>query len=191
MSGSGLDGLIHRFPIGRHVQGEVRAPLMPRGDTAVGALVELDGLPVGFVDGEHLPRRLDRWPQAGTTTGFEILRHDVRRSGRLQIRLWPLEASFRNPEATHWGHSEEQWQRIKERCPVGTNVIGTVTSTALPHRWFTVTFDGTRTRVTCLDDPPALGSELRLRVVELLEATHRVILVRIDGGREEPVRQGR
>ncbi|WP_282206737.1 hypothetical protein [Kitasatospora fiedleri] len=39
--------------------------------------MELDGLPVGFVDSEQLPRRFDRWPQAGTTTGFEILRHSA------------------------------------------------------------------------------------------------------------------
>ncbi|MEV7217974.1 hypothetical protein AB0O31_33375 [Kitasatospora cineracea] len=176
MSDNDPDGLIRRFPIGKHVPGRVRNHLMPRGDTAAGALVELEGLPVGFVDAEHLPRGRAQWPRPGTTTGFEILRHDVRRPARLQIRLWPLETAFRNPASTHWGHPDEQWQQIKQRHPVGTHVTGTVTSTHHPNRWLTVTFDGTRSRVTYLGAPPPLGSTLHLRVVALSEATHRIIL---------------
>ncbi|MEU5383783.1 hypothetical protein [Kitasatospora cineracea] len=176
MSDNDTDGLIRRFPIGKHVLGEIRNHLMPRGDTAVGAVVELEGLPVGFVDAGHLPRGPDQWPRPGTTTGFEILRHDVHRSDRLQIRLWPLETAFRNPASTHWGHPEEQWRQIKERHPVGTNVTGTVTSTHRPNRWLTVTFDGTWSRVTCLGTPPPPGATLHLRVIALSEATHRIIL---------------
>ncbi|MFI1523737.1 hypothetical protein [Kitasatospora cineracea] len=176
MSDNDTDGLIRRFPIGKHVLGEIRNHLMPRGDPAVGAVVELEGLPVGFVDAGHLPRGLDQWPRPGTTTGFEILRHDVHRSDRLQIRLWPLETAFRNPASTHWGHPEEQWRQIKERHPVGTNVTGTVTSTHRPNRCLTVTFDGTWSRVTCLGTPPPPGATLHLRVIALSEATHRIIL---------------
>lgn len=139
-------------------------------------VVELDGLPVGFVDSEHLPRHRDQWPALGSSTSFEVLRHDVRRSGRLQVRLWPLEPLFRNPRSAHWGHPDEPWSRIKARHPVDSTVTATVTSVRPANRWYTVAFNETTTRVTCLGKPPSPGTTQHYRVTKLLDTTHRIIL---------------
>ncbi|MFJ9692584.1 hypothetical protein [Kitasatospora sp. NPDC101183] len=180
--GGDVDGLVRRFPLGGLVRGRVRDHLVLPGRAAAGVRVDLGGLPVGFVDAGHLPREAQRWPRPGARTGFEVLRHDVRRSGRLQIRLLPLEADFRGPLSAHRAHDDDQWRRIGERHPVGSQVTGTVTSVRPCHRWFTVAFDGTWGRVTCPGDPPAVGEVLRLRVARLPGATRRVVLVRTDGG---------
>ncbi|WP_089918421.1 hypothetical protein [Lentzea albida] len=63
--------------------------LVPRPG-AIGVFVDL-GLPFGgFVDVLRLPREVERWPQVGTVTTFEVVWFDDRQ----QIRLKPLDPAY-------------------------------------------------------------------------------------------------
>jgi len=59
-------------------------------------------------------------------------------------------------------------------------VTATVTSTHHDNRWYTVAFDETTTRVTCLGEPPSPDAAHHYRVTRLLDTTHRIILTPLD-----------
>jgi ribosomal protein S1 len=172
------DAALQRFPLGGQVTGMVVAvPVRAR----VGVFVDLGDGGRGFVGAEHLPDDPEQWPRVGTETAFEILRHDFSRHRRTcQVRLWPLESRFRRAGPVAGAFTVEEWQRARDRYPMGTVVTATVSSTAPAHCCYWIQFGAGRGSVTSAAELPQVGSAHRYVVVGVLETTRRLILALAD-----------
>lgn len=155
------------YPVGEHVVGTVTK--IPRPG-AIGLFVDLDQPPTGFVDVLHLPRSVDQWPAIGTVTEFEILQHR-----RGQVRLWPLDAAFRSSTA-RVPMTEPEWQDLKNRHPVGSEVTAEVIHVFPANREYVVTVDGVWCGLPWTEPPPTVGTTARLVVDRHLDATRRILL---------------
>lgn len=164
-----LDAARLRYPDGDHVTGTVTH--VPRPGT-IGLFVDLGEPPTGFVDVLHLPRSAAQWPAVGTVTDFEVLQHRHR-----QIRLWPLDPTYRSTTATLW-RSTPEWQAVKHKYPIGTEVTAEITELFPSNREYVVTFDGIWAVLVWTGTPPVLGTTADFVVTRHLDTTHRVLLRR-------------
>lgn len=164
-----LDIARQRYPVGDHVTGTVT--LIPR-PVLIGLFVDLGQPPIGFVDLVHLKRSVDQWPGVGTVMDFEVLQHRNQ-----QVRLWPLDEAFRWSTASFW-RSEPEWQAVRHRYPVGSEVIAEITDLFPANREYAVIFDGVWSVLPWTGRPPVVGAHGRFVVDRHLDATHRVLLRR-------------
>lgn len=155
------------YPIGEHVIGTITK--IPRPG-ATGLFVDLGQPPTGFVDVLDLPRSADQWPIIGTVTEFEILQHR-----RGQVRLWPLDAAFRSDTAIS-PMTEAEWQDLKNRHPLESEVAAEVTHVFPADREYVVTVEGVWCGLPWTGAPPAVGTIARFVVDRHLDATRRILL---------------
>ncbi|MGM7648878.1 hypothetical protein ACSVDM_28545 [Nocardia sp. JW2] len=164
----GLDAARRTYPVGDRVTGVVT--LIPRPG-AIGLFVDLGWPPTGFVDVLNLPESVDHWPTVGTVTEFEVLQHTHR-----QVRLWPLDATFRPSTAARWTMSEREWHAVKRRHPVGSEVTAEITHVFSSNREYVVEFDGVWSALPWTGEPPIAGTTAGFVVDRHLDETHRILL---------------
>ncbi|MFI5615351.1 hypothetical protein [Amycolatopsis sp. NPDC051903] len=94
-----------------------------------------------------------------------------------QVRLWPLDDAFRSDTADFW-RSEPEWQAVKHRYPVGSEVIAEITEVFTSNREYVVRFGGVWSVLEWTGTPPVVGANARFVVDRHLDATRRVLLRR-------------
>jgi hypothetical protein len=158
-----------RFPLGDHVTGRVTHIPKPG---AIGLFVDLGEPPEGFVDVIILPRSPEQWPPVGTVTAFEVIQH---RAG--QVRLWPVDSSFRDTEHRHYCRTEQQWLAAKTRYPVDARVTAAVTA-VYANGECGVSFDDQHGLLEWEGAPPHVGGSADFVVSRHLEAIRVLLLQR-------------
>lgn len=167
-----LDVARTRLPVGEHVTGRVFRIPKPG---AIGLFVDLGQEPGGFVDVSWLPYEPGEWPPVGTVTTFEVLQHTPR-----QVRLFPLDDRFRRPARLPAERTREQWQLVKDRFPVGSVVIATVTDVFQYNRECIVRFEDCWSVLEWTGDAPRVGTAGGYTVTRHLDHTRRILLTPMD-----------
>ncbi|MGW4482946.1 hypothetical protein ACWEOE_03815 [Amycolatopsis sp. NPDC004368] len=71
---------------------------------------------------------------------------------------------------------EPEWQAVKHRHPVGSEVIAEITDVFTANREYGVRFDGVWSVLEWAGSPPVVGANARFVVYRHLDATRRVLL---------------
>ncbi|WP_433114699.1 hypothetical protein [Micromonospora sp. CA-246542] len=167
-----LDVARRRLPVGEHVTGQVVH--IPRPG-AIGLLVDLGQDVEGFVDVLVLPHDPAEWPSVGAVLTFEVLQH---RPG--QVRLFPLDASFRSRTYLPTNLSPEEWLALKMRFPTGSAVTATVTHLFTSNREYVVRFEDCSAALEWTGQVPRVGATGRYTITRHLDHTRRVVLTPTD-----------
>ncbi|MFI7595435.1 hypothetical protein [Micromonospora sp. NPDC049359] len=167
-----LDVARRRLPVGEHITGQVVR--VPRPG-AIGLLVDLGQELEGFVDVLVLPHDPAEWPSVGAVMTFEVLQH---RPG--QVRLFPLDASFRSRTYLPASTSNEEWLVLKMRFPIGSAVTATVTHVFTSNREYVVRFEDCSSALEWTGEAPMVGATGRYTITRHLDHTRRVVLTPAD-----------
>lgn len=164
-----LDAARLRFPVGE----EIVAPVsrVPWGPGLTGIFVALaDGME-GSVDVGSLPYEAAAWPTVGTELRLQVLQHRVG-----QVRLWPVDARWRNDRERT---PSDAWDRAKASYAVGDHVTAVVTQIFTANRECTVEFDDQVATVEWSGNAPVAGEAEAFEATRLVDGTRRVLLRRL------------
>lgn len=159
------------LPEGSQVTGTISRVPKPG---VIGIFVDLPDGMSGFVDLLTLPWDADDWPAIGQSLRFEVLQH---RPG--EVRLWPLDATFRHDDATP--EAETEWRHAKLRYPVGSVVAARVEHVFPANNEYQIRFAGDDDPRFCYahlswaGQPPVAGTISHYRIVAHLDTTRRIM----------------
>lgn len=164
-----LDEARLRYPVGEEIVATVSR--VPWGPGRTGIIIALDDGLEGFVDVVSLLYDAASWPAVGTELRLQVLQQ---RPG--QVRLWPVEAQWRNDRELM---ASEAWDRTKAAYAVGDRVTGVVTQVFAANRECFVEFDDQIATVEWSGDAPVVGETEELEVTRLVEGSRQVLLRRL------------
>ena len=105
-------------------------------------------------------------------TSFEVLQHRPH-----QVRLFPLDDLFRDPDRLPGDRTGEQWLLIKGRFPVGSAVTATVTDVYRSDRTYVMRFLDCWSVLEWTGMAPQVGATGSYAVTRHLDRTRRITLV--------------